>query len=54
MNKEFQTLIFDRNGVLVDTEHDEFSQADLVASELGDTSNAQVTLSTLNKILVNN
>ncbi len=54
MNKELQTPIFDCEGILVDTEHDEFSQADSLASELGDASNAQVTLDTLNKILVNN
>lgn len=62
MNKELQTLIFDYKGILVDTERDghrvgfnqDFSQVDLVVSELGDASNSQVTLETLNKILANN
>jgi phosphoglycolate phosphatase-like HAD superfamily hydrolase len=62
MNKELQTLIFDCKGILVDTERDghrvsfnqDFSQVDLMVSELGDTFNSQVTLETLNKILANN
>jgi len=62
MNKELRTLIFDYKRILVDTKRDghrvgfnqDFLQVDLVASELGDASNSQVTLETLNKILANN
>ncbi len=51
MSKELQALIFDCDGVLADTEQEDFSQADLVVNELGEVPNVQVSLETVRRII---